>query len=361
MRLTITPLVLVFAACSAPLPIASLVPQSDHDVDLSPYLDTTPREQDTVPVNPDPDGDGLSTEQEVGLGTNPYHADTDGDAIDDGDEIALGTNPLLADSDADGIDDGDELELGTHPLLADTDADGIDDGTELVVGTDPLHSDTDGDGLLDGDELELATDPLAADTDRDGWEDGEEATAATDPTNKWDWPLDTGRWPDFSDSAPTPSSTGWQLGDTTSNWSATDQFGNTIEIYDLAGYVVLVDLSAGWCGPCRTVASHANDLWEKYRLDGFIIVHLLIDDDEYDTVVEDPDFLTTWASEYDIHFPVTTDPDHEAFAGLYYEGPMSGLIPFMVLIDRDMVFTETFIGSDSEADIVASVEALLEE
>ncbi|MDT9501244.1 PBECR4 domain-containing protein [Streptococcus mutans] len=42
----------------------------------------------------DSDGDGLTDEQELARGTNPYLSDTDGDGISDGQELAQGTDPL---------------------------------------------------------------------------------------------------------------------------------------------------------------------------------------------------------------------------------------------------------------------------
>ncbi|QTN31257.1 Ig-like domain-containing protein [Akkermansiaceae bacterium] len=42
----------------------------------------------------DPDGDGLPTEAEAIIGTDPAKADTDGDGISDGAEVRQGTNPL---------------------------------------------------------------------------------------------------------------------------------------------------------------------------------------------------------------------------------------------------------------------------
>jgi len=42
----------------------------------------------------DTDGDGLSDEEEIALGTDPFKADTDGDGYDDGEEVSAGTDPL---------------------------------------------------------------------------------------------------------------------------------------------------------------------------------------------------------------------------------------------------------------------------
>jgi hypothetical protein len=42
----------------------------------------------------DSDGDGLTDEEEIALGTNPFKADTDGDGYNDGEEVNAGTDPL---------------------------------------------------------------------------------------------------------------------------------------------------------------------------------------------------------------------------------------------------------------------------
>jgi hypothetical protein len=73
--------------------------------------------------DPDPDSDGLTTADELDLGTNPNHPDTDGDALTDGWEHAYGLDPLRAmgddgadgDPDGDGVVNLDEQAAGTHP------------------------------------------------------------------------------------------------------------------------------------------------------------------------------------------------------------------------------------------------------
>jgi hypothetical protein len=70
-------------------------------------------------VTIDADGDELSEEQELELGTDPTLYDSDGDALGDGAEWrqdGWGTNPLNPDTDDDGFWDGDELfTWGTDP------------------------------------------------------------------------------------------------------------------------------------------------------------------------------------------------------------------------------------------------------
>ena len=51
----------------------------------------------TAQANVDSDGDGLSDEDEIALGTDPHNPDTDGDGLRDGDEILAGADPKAPD------------------------------------------------------------------------------------------------------------------------------------------------------------------------------------------------------------------------------------------------------------------------
>jgi pimeloyl-ACP methyl ester carboxylesterase len=77
-------------------------------------------DQINLTISDDPDGDGLTTDEELALGTDPLKWDTDGDGLSDGEEVAQGTNPLLADTDGDGVTDGQELLAGTDPKNAES-------------------------------------------------------------------------------------------------------------------------------------------------------------------------------------------------------------------------------------------------
>lgn len=152
----------------------------------------------------DDDGDGLSDEKELALGTDPHRVDTDGDYLSDADEVARGTDPTRADSDGDGLPDYSEIAVHhTDPVRKDSDGGGIIDGEEVLIDhTDPTRPeddrlDSDHDGLPNALEAQLGTDPFASDTDHDllgdGDEDanhdgvrGEHETDATDPDSDGD-------------------------------------------------------------------------------------------------------------------------------------------------------------------------------
>ncbi|SHL64721.1 helix-turn-helix transcriptional regulator [Haladaptatus paucihalophilus] len=132
----------------------------------------------------DTDSDGLRDNQEISLGANPTRKDTDADGLTDGREQELGTNVSRADTDGDGLTDIAEVDVGTDPVKKDTDGDDLSDSEEVASVTDPTKQDTDGDGLKDGKEVTIGTDPLSKDTDGDGLKDGKEVTIGTDPLNK---------------------------------------------------------------------------------------------------------------------------------------------------------------------------------
>ena len=78
---------------------------------------TTVAPATTTTLSPDdPDGDGLTNDQETELGTDPNDPDTDGDGLIDGEEVFLGTDPTIADTDGDGFDDLVEEQSATSPL-----------------------------------------------------------------------------------------------------------------------------------------------------------------------------------------------------------------------------------------------------
>lgn len=145
------------------------------EVTPDPDCEEPPGGEDPGEGGEDPDGDGLTTDLELEIGTDPFDADTDGD----------------------GLTDGNEVMGPTDPLSADSDRDGLDDGQEIVIGTDPQDPDTDYDGLEDGHEVELGTDPCEWDTDFDGYEDAFEVDMGTDPLDPNDYPLD--HWYDYDD------------------------------------------------------------------------------------------------------------------------------------------------------------------
>lgn len=128
-------------------------------------------QQGTDPNNPDTDGDGLSDGEEGTSGeegeegepgeTDPMDYDSDNDGLPDGWEQENDLDPMdpsdaNADPDGDGLTNQEEFEHGTDPNDGDSDDDGLTDSEEVEMGTNPNDPDTDHDGMDDG----IDPDPL---------------------------------------------------------------------------------------------------------------------------------------------------------------------------------------------------------
>ncbi len=94
----------------------------------------------------DPDGDGLSDQEEALYYTDPLNGDTDHDSYFDGDEVKNGYSPLASgkvkmnefDYDHDGLNDELEGEFGSDRGKSDTDQDGFSDLDEIAHGYSPI-------------------------------------------------------------------------------------------------------------------------------------------------------------------------------------------------------------------------------
>ena len=170
------------------------------------------------------------------------------------------------DSDGDGLTDAEEEELGLDPENADSDGDGLDDAAEIAAGADPLNPDTDGDGLNDGDEIGYGTDPNLVDSDGDTYDDGDEINEGTNPADPDDR-IYEGYWPYNADKGDMDDpGLGGRLavGDIVGMHLAKDQFGDQVNLYDFAAEntdfdLILVDVSAEWCGPCNLTSAWLSD------------------------------------------------------------------------------------------------------
>ncbi len=113
--------------------------------------------------------------------------------------------------------------------------------------------------------------------------------------------------------------------------------GTTIKLSDKKGKVILVNLWATWCGPCREEMPALVEMQDKYRDKNFEIIGL--DTDEEETV----EMIQEFAQEMKLNYPLG-----------YADGNMfnqfvklTGLqaIPQSVLINREGKMTGIFTGA----------------
>ncbi len=101
-----------------------------------------------------------------------------------------------------------------------------------------------------------------------------------------------------------------------------DLNGNTVRLSDHQGKVVLVNLWATWCYPCRAEMPSLNALYQDYRVKGFEILAIASD-------VQGRDAVAPFVAEYGLTFPVLLDPRNAVGTRVQVQG-----IPTTFLLDR---------------------------
>jgi len=150
--------------------------------------------------------------------------------------------------------------------------------------------DSDGDGLLDSEEEVLGTDPDLLDSDGDGYEDGHEVAEGSDPTDA-ESKIYTGDWP-YNPDKDALGDPGWDttaaVGAQVPRFTAVDQYGDTVDLYDFAGQgaPVVIDMGTIWCVPCRNLAAYLS----TGDMDHLIWEH---------ESAEEGDYYPWWSAEYE--------------------------------------------------------------
>ena len=130
-----------------------------------------------------------------------------------------------------------------------------------------------------------------------------------------------------------------------------DQNNNTFSLDSYKGKVILLNISAMWCSPCRSEASELMEIYNTYKERGLEIVQCIYQDE--DGNASDQSDIQRWIKEFILSFIVLTDPD-ESLTGFFSFGG----IPFNVIIGRDFVIRYRKEGFDKTA-IINKIEELL--
>jgi cytochrome c-type biogenesis protein len=77
--------------------------------------------------------------------------------------------------------------------------------------------------------------------------------------------------------APADMQRGPRLGEPAIEYAAATLEGDTVSLASLRGEVVLLNLWATWCVPCRTETPYLQSLFEEHQSEGFRIVGTSLD------------------------------------------------------------------------------------
>jgi thiol-disulfide isomerase/thioredoxin len=130
---------------------------------------------------------------------------------------------------------------------------------------------------------------------------------------------------------------GTTVGELAPDFTATTLDGQTIQLSELHGKVVLVNLFASWCGPCRAEMPHLVEAFHEYDPDKVAFVGL--------NLQEAPAAVAGFKDEFAIPFPLALDQDGRLTKNVYQ--PVG--LPTSWFIDQDGVVRFVFTGPMNKA------------
>ncbi|MBN2385049.1 TlpA family protein disulfide reductase [bacterium] len=160
--------------------------------------------------------------------------------------------------------------------------------------------------------------------------------------------------PTVNTETPTPTNPpeGKDVGDLAYNFTLNDRNETPHELWSYWGKVILLDISAMWCGPCKTEASKAEALYQQYKDQGLMILSVLFEDLQGNPA--NAADCATWADKYGLTFPVLYDNNRQVWNLFNTEG----YIPLNLVMDRNMVIRYKDVGYNESA-IKSMIESLL--
>tara|TARA_B100000700_G_scaffold308285_1_gene385770 strand:- start:241 stop:831 length:591 start_codon:yes stop_codon:yes gene_type:complete len=146
-----------------------------------------------------------------------------------------------------------------------------------------------------------------------------------------------------------------RAGDHPCNFSLQNQNGETVELYDFYGKVIIVDLSAMWCGVCQNIASDGETLSQRYGSDDFVWLTVLVEDESGNP--PDQADLERWATLFNITGNVLGGDRSLVDINAETGYPVTGW-PTVVVIDREMRIYNGVNGW-SESLVTSWIESLI--
>lgn len=132
-----------------------------------------------------------------------------------------------------------------------------------------------------------------------------------------------------------PESRGAEVGERIPEYSASRLSGGEVAFSDYRGKVVLINVWATWCGPCRVEMPPIQAAYERYRDQGFTVLAIALDAGPGHRKK-----VANFVEEYGLDFPILLDPEGRITRVLQTVG-----VPESFLLDREGRIVKRLIGA----------------
>jgi cytochrome c biogenesis protein CcmG, thiol:disulfide interchange protein DsbE len=129
----------------------------------------------------------------------------------------------------------------------------------------------------------------------------------------------------------------------------TDTAGQPSSLADYRGQVVLVNLWATWCPPCKAEMPALESFYRKHKEEGFVIV-AINDGDPTPDVIQ-------FVQDYGLSFPVWLDPQYRATEQAF----KTLNLPSSFVIDRSGTIVLSWVGGVNRKTLDQYVTPLIQE
>lgn len=123
--------------------------------------------------------------------------------------------------------------------------------------------------------------------------------------------------------------------------------GDTASLADYRGQVVVLNLWGTWCAPCRREVPDLVDLQDSIASRGAVVVGLAVDSGS-------PAEIRDFAERYGIDYPIWRSDSRRVIRHYRARG-----YPTTLLIDRDGVIRERYLGAQTTGELLAELRPYL--
>ncbi|UOF92048.1 redoxin domain-containing protein [Fodinisporobacter ferrooxydans] len=124
--------------------------------------------------------------------------------------------------------------------------------------------------------------------------------------------------------------------------------GNDVSLQEFKGKVVLINIWASWCKPCRDEIPGIVQTYQAYKNQGFVVLGV--------NYKENPVTVKGFMEQFHMNYPVVFDTDGK-MSEMYKVGPL----PTSFLVNRKGIIEKVIVGQMSESYLKQAIGNMVKE